>query len=182
VDDGELVRTFVGHGGTVTSVTFHPSGSLLVTAGEDRAIKIWDVATGRMERELAPDEDDDVFAVALSPDGKRLASVGNRDLTVKLWDVGTGQPLRTLAGHDDRAVAVAFGPDGQSLATSSRDGTVRLWDPATGNQARTFVLRAPRGPVFQVAYSHHSDRLATVNGNGTVTVLRLARINTPRTP
>ena len=54
----------------------------------------------------------EVWSVAFSPDGGRLAS-GSDDKTVRLWDVGTGQELSHLQGHTDVQVwSVAFSPDG----------------------------------------------------------------------
>src|SRR5689334_9840578 len=79
-----------------------------------------------------------VFAVAFSPDGTRLASAG-LDGTVRLWDVTAGTVLHVLRRHGEGATSVAFRPDGQQLATGAGDRAVRLWDPATGD--RTAALR-----------------------------------------
>src|SRR5262249_17214647 len=53
---------------------------------------------------------DKVFAVAFSPDGKRLASAA-ADRTIKVWDAVTGQELFTLRGHHDPVRSVCFSPN-----------------------------------------------------------------------
>ncbi len=68
----------------------------------------------------------DIWAVAYSPDGTKLAT-GQNDGTVKLWNAETGELLSTFADHDAAVHAVAFHPDGKLLASGARDGTVRVW-------------------------------------------------------
>jgi WD40 repeat protein len=70
-----------------------------------------------------------VSAIAVSPDGKTLAS-GCVDNTVKLWDMGSGENLVTLKGHGDAIWSVAFSPDGKTLASASADKTIKLWEVA----------------------------------------------------
>ena len=60
-----------------------------------------------------------VYSVAISPDGKWLAS-GSDDKTVRVWDAATGQELRRLEGHGGRVWSVSFSPDGKWLASGSR--------------------------------------------------------------
>jgi Tol biopolymer transport system component len=89
------------------------------------------------------------YAVAISPDGRMVASCG-ADGSIVLLDAASGQELRTLTGHRDEVGQVLFSPDGQRLASLSNDGTVRLWDVATGEAELTFTHG---DPVFYMAYS-----------------------------
>jgi WD40 repeat protein len=56
-------------------------------------------------------------------------------MTVKLWDVASGTSVNTLKGHVRDVTAVAFSPDGKTLASGSRDKTIKLWDVAPGKKA-----------------------------------------------
>jgi WD40 repeat protein len=53
---------------------------------------------------------------------------------VKVWDVASGAERYTLQRHKARVSAVAFSPDGTTLATGSFDGLIMLWDVATGQE------------------------------------------------
>ena len=70
-------------------------------------------------------------AVAVSPDGKTVASCGN-DNAVKLWKADDGKPVRTLEGHESHVYNIAFHPDGTRLASCDLKGVVKDWDLKTG--------------------------------------------------
>ena len=67
-----------------------------------------------------------VFAVAWSPDGKRIASAGG-DTTVQVWSATTGANVFTYKGHSDAVYTVAWSPDGKYIASGSWDKTVQVW-------------------------------------------------------
>jgi len=108
-----------------------------------------------------------VNCVALSPDGKRLASASD-DQTVKVWDATSGQEMLTLKGHTNGVNAVAFRPDGKRLASASEDGTVKVWDASSGQE--TLTLKGHSSPVRTVAFSPDGKRLASASEDGKVKV------------
>jgi hypothetical protein len=125
-------------GGTIFGAAFSPDGQSLATVGDDKIVRIWEVATGRLVRTMAG-HTATIYTLAYSEDGRQLAT-GGSDMTVRLWDLTNGKLLRTLSGHTDYVYAVAFSPDGRILASGSRDNQIRLWDPASGQLAHTIVV------------------------------------------
>jgi WD40 repeat protein len=164
-----------GHTGIVRAVLFSPDGRQLYSAGKDGAVKVWDVASGKLTRTLTVK---DLSAVALSPDGKVLAT-GSKDGVIRLWDVATGKQLRSLTGPKQEIAALAFHPAGRLLASGTNPGPAILWDPATGlEKARVRVGPAGEvGAVWSLAFSPDGKTLAIGTHDETVLWDLAARAN-----
>jgi eukaryotic-like serine/threonine-protein kinase len=158
--------TLGGHAGSVLGVAFSPDGQRLASGSGDKAVRIWDSATGN-ELFALKGHASTVRSVAFSPDGQRLASASH-DETVKIWDSATGKELVALKGHADWVWSVAFSPDGQRLASGSRDQTVKIWDSAIGKEL--FALKGHAGEVRSVAFSPDGQRLASASFDKTVKI------------
>ncbi|MFJ5974483.1 trypsin-like peptidase domain-containing protein [Streptomyces sp. NPDC093060] len=160
-----LIRSLTGHVGTVDSLVFSPDGRTLATASSDRAVRLWDTATGKAIGAPLTGHTDAVESVAFSPDGRSLATASD-DRTVRVWDVATRETHVIEFGHTDTVASVAVRPDGRSLATASSDGTVRLWDVITGKAVGALVGHI--GAVVSVAFSPDGHTLASAGSDGTV--------------
>jgi WD40 repeat protein/tRNA A-37 threonylcarbamoyl transferase component Bud32 len=108
-----------------------------------------------------PVHDNEILALAVSPDGKTVASAG-RDDKLFLWGVEGRKPL-PLEGHNGDVTCVVFGPDGRSPISGGSDGRLVFHDPT----AKSFTaLRADIGPVRSLALSPDGKVLAAGGASG----------------
>ena len=156
---------------------FSLDGKALAIAGGNSA-SVWDVNTGSRLHAVAHAASPNdarapgrwVDAVALSPDGKYLASAG-RDGTARVWSLASGQEVIRLT-HAAPVNAVTFRSDGTMLGTASYDGTARLWDVPSGREQ----LRAVHpGGAEVVSFSPDGRYLASGGVDGSVRVWELTR-------
>ncbi|UCC30812.1 MAG: protein kinase [Phycisphaerales bacterium] len=149
----------------VRSAAFSPDPSpvgQIVSGGQDKTVRLWDLATKQEIRPLSPlrGHDAAVVSVAFSPNGKRIVS-GSWDKTLKVWDADTGEEVKTLDGSKGPVLAVAYSPDGRQIASGDQHKMLRLWDADTGQQSH--VLRGHQGEVTTVAFSPSGKQ--TVSGS-----------------
>ena len=110
-----------------------------------------------------------------SPDGSMVATVSGMDPLVRVWDMTNKRLAFVLAGHQLAAHAVAFAPDGRTIATAGGDNTVRVWElPAGPPPARPLTLEpyatlgGHTNTVNAVAFNQDGRRLASAGADGVV--------------
>ena len=113
-------------------------------------------------------------AVALSPDGSRLAvglpgggvwQRGEPKGRIVVWDATEGTHLHMLEGHEEDVTVLAFSPDGEYLLSASHDQTARLWDAAEFELAD--VLAGHESSIQSVAFSADGAYLVTCGADAT---------------
>lgn len=160
------VEPHVGEPNGVRAVAACPAKRLVAWATGHREVFVWDIRRQDAHRFSQTSPQKDVRAVALAPDGSALAVAVDYDL--KLYDVEKRRERRTLKGHGGRVEAVAFSPDGATLASGSWDQTVRLWDVRTGRERASF--KWPIGRIYSLTYAPDGLRLAAGGDAGAVVV------------
>lgn len=171
---GRLVQVLRPGLGSIHSLAFtasNPRANTLAALHWGTGVRLWDVNTGKSQGSIggsaAP-----VPSVAVSPDGKLIASAG-LDRILRLWDPKTGHLVRAFTDGVNPLHGVAFSPDSRWLACGGGIGaqTVRIYDTRTWSVRH--VLRGGVLPAFTVAFSPDSRRLAC-GGHGLVSLYDVA--------
>jgi RNA polymerase sigma factor (sigma-70 family) len=170
---GKEAPSLKGHEKWVYALAFAADGRRLCSSGFDGTIRVWDVASGRELWKLAGQGD----WLAVSPDGRRLASTSGH--AVALWDLETGRQQASLAmASRNTPHQLAFSPDGRWLAAVNgggrRDdpGEVKVWEVAGGKE--WYSLEGHKTRASSVAFSPDGRTLATGDMQGTLFLWELA--------
>jgi len=163
-----LLTILRGHTAGIWGVAFSPDGQLVASSSPKETV-LWrkdGISYRRLKRPSSR-----FSSVAISPDGKTIATVGI-DRSVKLWSPN-GTLLHSVKGHQGDIRRVAFSPDGNMLASSSSDRTVKLWR-VDGTEIATF--RGHKAGTWGLAFSPDGSTLVSSSGDKTVKLWRLASV------
>lgn len=106
-----------------------------------------------------------ILSVALSPDGKLLAT-GDTDNKIHVWRIADEQLLFTCEGHTNWIRVIAFSLNSKILASASTDQTVKLWDTSNGKCLKT--LQGHTNWIWSIAFSSDNQLIATGSDDKTV--------------
>ena len=133
VESGRQCVHVPAHARRFIQLELAPNGTLLASCSYDRTVKFWRFDAKRTGDAMLSLQNtltgpaSPVDAIAISPDGKTVATSGD-DQVIRLWDVATGgQQRAALKGHISGVRDLAFSPNAQVLASCADDFTVRLW-------------------------------------------------------
>ena len=161
-ENGELFTTFNGHRQQmgdfsgrfkIYDVGFHSASGRFMTAGEGRAIRVWDPLQAKAENGTAADMEERFYEKAHTkyvvhdfhkPVHKLVTSdtlivVAGGDGMVKAFDADNHKPIRQFAGHEDAIYSLAVSQDGQSVAAGAHDGRVLVWNVESAKPPTVFL-------------------------------------------
>ena len=166
----EMTTTLPGHEISSGAIAFSDDGAIFGTAGT-RSVRIWRQGVDEPIAEVARNPREGRGEVVIDRSG-RWFSFGlgdvNRYGLARVYATETGELLAELTGHESLLSAVAFSPDGGTVATASWDRTVRLWDTATWQLVDE--LRGHQGAVSDVAFSPDGRWLASTSWDRTARI------------
>jgi WD40 repeat protein len=175
VETGQTVRVIrpPGSGRIERMVMFH-GGKRVAAAcwyrdsarGRIDVVYIFSLADGRIVRDIRTDHNT-IRALAVSGDGKRLATGGLRDNRVQIWDLtapAKDKPERVFEAAGPLH-GLAFSPDGRRLVEALAEGS-HIRDLASGKTTSLKRTRAPLAAEYPVAWSHDGKTLATCGHAG----------------
>lgn len=149
---GPVLRwTVKAHDKDINCVAFTPNNKLLLTASQDKTLKVWQVSDGKLVRTLKGHKRG-VWSLAISPVEQLVASV-SADRTIKLWSLADDSDacLRTLEGHVNSVLRVQFMHRGTQLITAGSDGLLKVWS-----------LKRKPGDECVCTIDAHTDRIWTM--------------------
>eukprot|EP00386_Alphamonas_edax_P005604 GDKI01018192.1.p1 GENE.GDKI01018192.1~~GDKI01018192.1.p1 ORF type:complete len:485 (-),score=132.42 GDKI01018192.1:300-1613(-) len=166
----KLMRVISGHQGWVRCLAVDPSNEWFASAGNDRLIKIWDLASGTLKLTLTG-HINTIRGLAISNRHPYLFSCGE-DNMVKCWDLEYNKVIRSYHGHLSGVYCIALHPAIDVLATGGRDSAVRLWDMRTKTQIH--CLSGHQGTVMSLISQKAEPQLVSGSMDHQVRVWDLA--------
>ena len=177
VATGGRLATFPGRLEQVGRPWFTPDGRSLLICSRT-GVRQWRLAPEDSDNDPQPaGHKDEAWSLAFAPGGHTVATGSDdseADPTVKLWNTASGQLIRAWQGGSGTVAALAFSPDGRTLASGHLVSTdnVRIWDVATGQPFATLEGHTDR--VRAVGFAPDGKSLATASSDGTVRIWDVA--------
>lgn len=130
--DGENLRPLHSAPDVVSTVAFSPDGTLIATGGADNAIRLFEVASGKLKFKTEQHADW-VMGLAFHPSTNLIVSA-SRDKTARIINATNGELEATYQGHGDGVFAALFSEDGKRAYSAGRDKKIHVWDIKEGKR------------------------------------------------
>jgi WD40 repeat protein len=158
-----------GHENWIRGLAYSKDGSLLVSAGRDRTVRIWEISS-KTEKGVVKGFNDDI---ALAISGNKVFVVAGKwnkekkvyEGEIKILELPSGKEVGAVKAHSEIVDSVGVTPDGKEIVTGSDDMTAKIFD-AAGKELQT--LKGHTAKIFAVALSPDGKRAATASGDGSV--------------
>lgn len=168
VRDGKILSKIELPEAHAHRLAFSNDGLLLAMGGSYCRAYVWDFELRKLTF-TSPRLSTSIAGLAFPPGDKQLFCLSSN---VSLFDLKTGRDVLLPEAHTAVIGALAFAPDGATIASGGRDCTVRLWDVATGKQLH--LLQGHEGQINGVAFSPDGKTLASCGEDSWVRIWDVA--------
>ncbi|MGE4518454.1 MAG: caspase family protein [Desulfobacteraceae bacterium] len=165
----------MGHQGKITDVCVTKNKKYIVSSSVDKTIRVWDIKSGKEEKkilgEIGPGSEGQIYAAAISPDNRFLASAGYlagkfvKDKTgIRIYDFESGSLLQVLKSHSNVVVDLNFDDSGNYLVSGSSDSKIKVWKK---NKNRFEIYKTfdhHKGPVYSAGFLNKNNKTYVVSG------------------
>jgi U3 small nucleolar RNA-associated protein 15 len=143
-----ILRNFYGHTDAVRCTRFLPSNTHVLSASDDKSLRIWDISTGQVVNTWEDAHTDYIRTAAVSSSNDRLVLTGSYDHTIKLWDLRANEAVMTLThgtpGSQSFPVESVMFLPGDAVVLSAGGNQLRAWD----------ILGSSSGRLLHMASNH----------------------------
>jgi WD40 repeat protein len=131
---GTEIQRFIGHSDDITGVAFSPNNRTIISSSADESLRLWDIVGGAGLQYFRGYDN-----VAISPDGRMLASRSDDDLHLVLINSESGKVARFFEEQSTWIMSLKFGPDGRTVFLGLADGSIHLLDIESGQIIRNYL-------------------------------------------
>src|SRR5262245_9908978 len=177
----QLVHDRGPHTASITALAFTPVSKQLVSASEDKTIRVWDLASRQTLRvirgETGPADFGKIGAIAVAPDGRLLAAAvrpvaPDKGPVIRLYDFASGTQIGLLEGHEGDIHSLAFSSNGRHLISGGSAHTATIWDGAA--RKAVHVLKEHRSAVSAAGFTPDGLRAVTASQDRSLRLWRVA--------
>jgi WD40 repeat protein len=170
VKSGREKQRFEGHKREVLRAAFSPNGKYIVSAALDGTLRLWDVASGKVVRQVTLPPKTVITCMAVSPDGRWLLT-GDNQSALALWNLETLEMEREEKHTGQSVRGVAFSPDGRRALSGGDDYILRLWNLPDLTEVRHFPGHTKS--ITDVAFLPDGRSGVSSSEDGTIRIWRL---------
>lgn len=164
-----------GNKHAVGRLQFIDGDKKLISSGDGRGVRVWDVATGKRIVGFGDAECDGFFFSY--NEARRLLAIGTKEHRINVYSLNENseQELKTQCeGHNGEIRCLAFSPSCDSLVSVGEDRMLALWDLAAGRRVHAFNIPSRS---FSVQYSHSGKFIAVGLSDGGLLIYDVERLS-----
>lgn len=158
----EMIHELKGHMAGIASAAISPDGKMIVTAGRDKTVRVWNTETGDMIRSIGNTSAGMVNYVSFGP-GLEMITTGSYEGMLKIWNMHTGAFVREIPYNMGGVEYISFSPDNTMCAIVTTGGFCNVLNLQTGQ--RLYYLD---GMIHTVSFSSDGKKILTGDNNSVI--------------